>query len=87
MARENLTMPLEVETRLLEEVEELMALVEGGGAPSVTRIMLDNMAKADTSRPGAPVLGLEKCRPTTVVAGMRRLFCSGSSAMKKIAAT
>ena len=44
---------MEVETRTLEEVEEMMGLVESGRAPAVTRIMLDNMAHRDASQPGA----------------------------------
>ena len=43
---------MEVETRTLEEVEEMMGLVESGRAPAVTRIMLDNMAHRDASQPG-----------------------------------
>ena len=45
---------MEVETRTLKEVEELMGLVESGRAPAVTRIMLDNMAQRDAAQPGAP---------------------------------
>ena len=52
-------MALEVETRSLAEVEELMQLVESGGAPRVTRVMLDNMATASPVSPlGSPLATL-----------------------------
>lgn len=48
----NLNVPVEVETRSLEEVQELMDLQSSGKAKHVTRIMLDNMAVRDKRQPG-----------------------------------
>ena len=49
-------MPIEVETRDLGEVREVLALVDDDDAGvRVDRIMLDNMARRDPSAPGAPV--------------------------------
>ena len=47
---------IEVETRTLDEVHELMDMVKQGEAPGVTRIMLDNMAVSDPSKPGRPYI-------------------------------
>ncbi|MFM9169313.1 MAG: hypothetical protein ACKOTD_04100, partial [Phycisphaerales bacterium] len=44
-------MRVELETRTLDEVDEAISILEGGGAPHVTRIMLDNMARRDASQP------------------------------------
>jgi hypothetical protein len=54
LAQEGLDLPMEVETRSLEEVEEVVRLLEAGKASKVTRIMLDNMAHVDPSLPGSP---------------------------------
>ena len=52
-------MPIEVETRDLGEVREVLALVDDDDAGvRVDRIMLDNMARRDPSAPGAPTNGL-----------------------------
>lgn len=47
--------PFEVETRTLDEVGELMDLIASGGASYITRIMLDNMARANPKQPGESV--------------------------------
>ena len=52
----NLDVPVEVETRSLEEVQELLNLQSKGKAKHVTRIMLDNMARKDASQPGKAFL-------------------------------
>lgn len=44
--------PVEVETRTLEEVDEIIEIISSGRSKVVTRIMLDNMAKSDSSKPG-----------------------------------
>lgn len=50
-----LGVPIEVETRDLGEVREVLALLgDGGAGVRVDRIMLDNMARRDPSAPGAP---------------------------------
>lgn len=54
-----LGVPIEVETRDLGEVREVLALLgDGGAGVRVDRIMLDNMARRDPSAPGAPASGL-----------------------------
>uniref|UniRef100_A0A7S0WZN1 Nicotinate-nucleotide pyrophosphorylase [carboxylating] n=1 Tax=Chlamydomonas leiostraca TaxID=1034604 RepID=A0A7S0WZN1_9CHLO len=45
-------MRIEVETRTLAEVDEVVAALDAGQAPHVTRVMLDNMTKHDPSQPG-----------------------------------
>lgn len=47
-----MNVPVEVETRSLEEVRELLDLQSSGMAKHVTRIMLDNMAIRDKCQPG-----------------------------------
>jgi nicotinate-nucleotide pyrophosphorylase (carboxylating) len=44
---------IEVETRTLEEVQELLACLDAGRGKGVTRVMLDNMARRDASCSGA----------------------------------
>lgn len=51
LQEKGLKVPFEVETRTLEEVEELCGLVDAGKAPAVTRIMLDNMVKRTPGQP------------------------------------
>ena len=48
-----LAVPIEVETRDLGEVREVLALLAAEPAARVDRIMLDNMARLDASAPGA----------------------------------
>ncbi|KIZ01665.1 nicotinate-nucleotide pyrophosphorylase (carboxylating) [Monoraphidium neglectum] len=43
---------VELETRTLEEVDLALEILGSGAAPHVSRIMLDNMARRDTSKPG-----------------------------------
>ena len=57
-----LDVPVEVETRSLEEVRELLTLHSSGKADHVTRIMLDNMAKKDASQPGKSLLQIVSAR-------------------------
>lgn len=47
---------MEVEVRTREELEELIQCLERGEAGSVTRVMLDNMVKADGSAKGECLL-------------------------------
>jgi nicotinate-nucleotide pyrophosphorylase (carboxylating) len=44
--------PIEVETRTLEEVKEVLQLLQTDKHCMVTRLMLDNMTKRDPSAPG-----------------------------------
>ena len=46
-------MPIEVETRSLQEVRDVLALLAQDRSIRVDRIMLDNMAKLDPLHPGA----------------------------------
>ncbi|KAK9808404.1 hypothetical protein WJX73_001025 [Symbiochloris irregularis] len=49
----NLSLPVEVETRTLAEVREVIGLLEAsGGSSSIQRVMLDNMARADPAAEG-----------------------------------
>ena len=50
MRDNNIIRPLEVETRTLDEVREILHVIDGAGESSlVTRIMLDNMVKRDSN--------------------------------------
>ena len=44
--------PIEVETRTLEEVQEVLRLLQTDKQCMVTRVMLDNMTKQDPAAPG-----------------------------------
>lgn len=44
--------PIEVETRTLEEVDEIVRILDSGAAPHVKRVMLDNMTRLDGAQPG-----------------------------------
>lgn len=57
-----LRVPVEVETRDLGEVREVLALLGGDAGVRVDRIMLDNMARRDASAPGAPARSLGAMR-------------------------
>ncbi|GAX77228.1 hypothetical protein CEUSTIGMA_g4674.t1 [Chlamydomonas eustigma] len=45
-------MTIEVETRTLEEVDEILEVIRSNEAPHVTRVMLDNMTRLDASCEG-----------------------------------
>ena len=47
-----LEVPIEVETRTLQELAQLLALLRGDAGIRVDRVMLDNMARLDASKPG-----------------------------------
>ena len=46
-------MPIEVETRTLEEVKQVLDLLQREPGMRVDRIMLDNMTRLDAAKPGA----------------------------------
>lgn len=48
----SLDVPIEVETRTLKEVQEVLDLLESDPDCGVTRIMLDNMTRLDPTLPG-----------------------------------
>ena len=53
LARKQLTsVPIEVETRTLEEVQEVLSLMDHQQHDGVARLMLDNMTRLDSSKPG-----------------------------------
>lgn len=73
--------PVEVETRTLEEVKELLQLVQDGKAKHVTRIMLDNMTSRDPERPGRVSklsLGCPKATALLVASVVAQHCCSAS---------
>jgi len=51
--------PIEVETRTLKEVQEVLDLTRADASLRVDRIMLDNMTRLDPSQPGR--LALTQC--------------------------
>ena len=53
LATRSLKVPIEVETRTLEEVDEVLGLLSGPNPPRIDRLMLDNMAHPGA---GVPVL-------------------------------
>ncbi len=50
--RKHKNIPIEVETRTLEEVKEVLHFLESDKHSLVKRLMLDNMTKLDPSAPG-----------------------------------
>ena len=53
-----LEVPIEVETRTLEELGQLLALMRGDAGMRVDRVMLDNMTRLDASKPGEASKGV-----------------------------
>lgn len=53
-------MEVEVETRTLDEVDQVCSILDSGTAPHVTRVMLDNMAKRDSNSEGGVDVSLLK---------------------------
>ena len=51
-AAHGLRVPIEVETRTLGEVQQVLALLRQDPGIRVDRIMLDNMTRLDASKPG-----------------------------------
>ena len=57
----NLDLPVEVETRTLKEVQEVVSLLDrAGGGPRIDRVMLDNMARRN-AQGAAHLLVLKLC--------------------------
>ena len=56
MRRKHKNIPIEVETRTLDEVKEVLQFLETDKHSLVKRLMLDNMTKLDSSAPGIRVL-------------------------------
>ena len=50
--RKHKNIPIEVETRTLDEVKEVLQFLETDRHSLVKRLMLDNMTKLDSSAPG-----------------------------------
>lgn len=50
--RKHKKIPIEVETRTLEEVKEVLQFLESDKNTLVKRLMLDNMTKLDSNAPG-----------------------------------
>ena len=50
--RKHKNIPIEVETRTLDEVKEVLQFLESDKHSLVKRLMLDNMVKRDSSAPG-----------------------------------
>lgn len=43
---------IEVEVRSMQELQELLATIDGGDCKAVTRVMLDNMVSRNPDKPG-----------------------------------
>ena len=56
--RKHKNIPIEVETRTLAEVKEVLQFLETDKHSLVKRLMLDNMTKLDSSAPGICVLSM-----------------------------
>ena len=52
LKRKHKNIPIEVETRTLDEVKEVLEFLESDKHTLVKRLMLDNMVKRDSSAPG-----------------------------------
>ena len=51
MRAKGVVRPLEVETRTLEELEEVLRILDSSPSSGITRIMLDNMTRKDAAQP------------------------------------
>ena len=58
LEHKGIQVPVEVEVRTLEEVKEVLEVIEAGQGSCITRIMLDNMALSDPSKPGGVDISL-----------------------------
>ena len=68
--------PLEVETRTLGELHEVLALLDSvGGASMISRVMLDNMTRRDDAVPGE--------RPASLWLASSVCGCSGSGTLPR----
>ena len=77
LATRGLDTPVEVETRTLEEVDEVVELLDSTNPPRISRVMLDNMAQPQGSSgaPSQPVLrsvvrGTQLCRQRSAVSAL-----------------
>lgn len=52
--RKHQNIPIEVETRTLDEVKEVLNFLQTDKHTLVKRLMLDNMTKLDSNAPGEP---------------------------------
>ena len=52
MRAKGIKRPMEVETRTLDELKEVLAILDSSPASGITRIMLDNMTRRDAAAPG-----------------------------------
>lgn len=91
-------MQVEVETRTLEEVEEILEVIKSGGS-CVSRVMLDNMthwtqppaptaapAAGSAAAPGAPVLDVSMLRAAVArIAGAVETEASGNVTLASVA--
>lgn len=68
--------PVEVETRTLEELQEVLALLDASPNTMVTRVMLDNMTKPDPSALGG--LDVSLLRQAVGLIGGRRVETEAS---------
>lgn len=84
LAQKGMDVPMEVETRSLEEVRELMHLVDGGKAAKVTRIMLDNMAQLNPACPGGVDVGVLE-EAVAIVGGRLDTEASGNVTLSSVA--
>lgn len=60
--RKHKHIPIEVETRTLDEVKEVLQFLQTDKHSLVKRLMLDNMTRLDPSAPGILFVTLADCR-------------------------
>ena len=81
MRKQLTSVPIEVETRTLEEVQEVLSLMDHQQHEGVARLMLDNMTRLDSSKPGVRGHG-EGC---VVGKGEGRGFNAHAAALQHLA--
>ncbi|KAF8066371.1 hypothetical protein HT031_002695 [Scenedesmus sp. PABB004] len=76
---------VEVETRNLEEVQQVLAVLRSGAAPHVARVMLDNMARRDAACPGGVDVSLLR-EAVAAIGGAVETEASGNVNLRSVGA-
>eukprot|EP00887_Chlorella_sp_A99_P002696 scaffold6.g2696.t1 len=76
MRSKGIQRPLEVETRTLDELREVLSILDASPGSMVTRVMLDNMTKKDPSAPAG--LDVSTLREAVALIGGRKVETEAS---------
>lgn len=81
--RKHKNIPIEVETRTLDEVKEVLEFLESDKQTLVKRLMLDNMVKRDSSAPGGVDVSMLK-EAVSLVSGKVDTEASGNVTLETV---